>query len=84
MSSSQQAFRGHLFSGKHTERVAIRDGNTAFKADGHRLQTPERKYCLRMPRVQVKNANAKAHPREFALLHQLGGSDAVEAEVCSC
>lgn len=36
-----------------------------------------------MPRVQVKNVNATAHPREFALLHQLGGSDAIESEVCS-
>uniref|UniRef100_A0A383WI80 Enoyl reductase (ER) domain-containing protein n=1 Tax=Tetradesmus obliquus TaxID=3088 RepID=A0A383WI80_TETOB len=33
-----------------------------------------------MPRVQVKNADAKAFPREFALLHQLGGSDAIESE----
>ncbi|WIA14603.1 hypothetical protein OEZ85_003113 [Tetradesmus obliquus] len=33
-----------------------------------------------MPRVQVKNADAKAFPREFALLHQLGGSDSIESE----
>lgn len=34
--------------------------------------------------MQVKNADAKAFPREFALLHQLGGSDSIESEVCFC
>lgn len=38
-----------------------------------------------MPRIAVKNVSAeagRAHPREFSLLYQLGGPDALDSEVC--